>query len=380
MTKSIKLFDEAVRVNKLGTRLPDDAPERSNGALQVIKEFEDRQIEGFRRSNLCTKPLPRVLVDYVDNPLIGGWAFFHRDSYVLAITTGALSTLRFLCNRLLACPHVFPTVGDAKTEAHDLPVIPLTVNFRDLVGHIEKEGYGWEIFIPKDPVRRNFADFMIFNATLFLMCHEFRHIQAGHVDYGKAALKLTSLQELPFIGYSERDSMACQALELDADNCAMQSLLSVWCRQMEAIDPPVEELQEVLTRRDVFLPMFMVSCCGLFRVFDAIDKPPHSSWTYLSHPPTRIRRLWLLMNVQAFLQAERKERLFGSPGVLDPSLLSLLEVDTHMIWGQGFDETYSATVLSDLGLRHVLEIKRIAKSIGADLAKHSFINHLGEFF
>ena len=27
-----------------------------------------------------------VLVDYVDNPGIGGWAFFHQDSYILSVS------------------------------------------------------------------------------------------------------------------------------------------------------------------------------------------------------------------------------------------------------------------------------------------------------
>ena len=135
------LFDEAVRTRSLGSRLPDNAVERSDGVLQLIKEFEDRQIDGFRRSDFAAKPLPRVLVDYVDNPRIGGWAFFHQDSYILSVSIGALKTTRYLFNRLMASPDVFPTVGNTSKETKNLPVIPLTMSFSDLQARIQKEGY-----------------------------------------------------------------------------------------------------------------------------------------------------------------------------------------------------------------------------------------------
>ena len=143
-------------------------------------------------------------------------------------------------------------------------------------------------------------------------------IQAGHFDFARDVLKLSSIQELPFIGSSERDSMACQALELDADNCAMYSLLKHWCNQIEVLDQNPEELRETLSRRDVFLSIFMVSCCGLFRVFDTFDKPPPTSWPYLSHPPSRVRRLFLLANAENYIQAEGKAHLFPSHGVVSP--------------------------------------------------------------
>ena len=158
------------------------------------------------------------LVNYVDNPGIGGWAFFHQDSYILprqqrrsytnpkrergmrcvslagavglicssmrnflagvilSVSIGALKTTRYLFNRLMASPDVFPTVGNASKETKNLPVIPLTMSFSDLQAHIQKEGYSWKAFVPKDAVRRSIADFMFFNATLFLLGHEFRHI------------------------------------------------------------------------------------------------------------------------------------------------------------------------------------------------------------
>ena len=374
------LFDEAVRIRNVGSRLPDNAVERSDGALQLIKEFEDRQIDGFRRSDFAARLLPRVLVDYVDNPGIGGWAFFHQDSYILSVSIGALKTTRFLFNRLMASPDVFPTVGNASKETKNLPVIPLTMSFSDLQARIQKEGYSWKAFVPKDAVRRSIADFMFFNAILFLLGHEFRHIQAGHLDFARDVLKLSSIHELPFIGSSERDSMACQALELDADNCAMYSLLKHWCNQIEVLDQNPEELRETLSRRDVFLSIFMVSCCGLFRVFDTFDKPPPTSWPYLSHPPSRVRRLFLLANAENYIQAEGKAHLFPSHGVVSPELVSLLEEDSQEIWGQGFDETYSTKVFSELGPRHLSEIKKMGKTIGSDVAKYSFITSLGDFF
>jgi hypothetical protein len=280
----------------------------------------------------------------------------------------------------MATPEVFPNVGNATKETKNLPVIPLTMSFSELEARIQKEGYSWAAFVPKDAVRRNLADFMFFNATLFLLFHEFRHIQAGHIDFASDTLKLSSIQELPFIGSSIRDSMACQALEVDADNCAMQSLLQQWCDQIEVPDQNSEQVREALSRPDVFLSLFMVSCCGLFRIFDKFDKPPPTSWPYLSHPPSRVRRLFLLANAQNFIEAKGKARLFPRHGVISPELVSLLEVDSQKIWGQGFDDTYSTEVFSEKGPRHASEIKKMGKSIGSDVAKYSFITSLGEFF
>jgi hypothetical protein len=43
-----------------------------------------------------------------------------------------------------------------------------------------------------DPERKAMANNMIFSSIVFVVSHEFRHIQAGHLAYMKNGLRLDS--------------------------------------------------------------------------------------------------------------------------------------------------------------------------------------------
>src|SRR4051812_10670539 len=112
MQPESELFDEAVRSEGLGRRLPDGARLRSLPIFTEYKAFAQQRIEGFRGGGKTLKPFPRVLLDYIDSPEVGAWALPYESMYVIAVNYGTILLSHFLSNRLLCSREVFPEIGN----------------------------------------------------------------------------------------------------------------------------------------------------------------------------------------------------------------------------------------------------------------------------
>ncbi len=291
MQKDSELFSQAVKTMHLGNRLADDAALRSNPLFQEHKALTDRNIAAFRRAGDPTgksAKLPPVLVDYIDSPLAGAFAFKYNDIYIISINYVIILILEFMFNRLLSSREFLAQIGNPQAELGNLPIIPITTNYNDIIAGIQTYGLSPFDFIPRDEERQGVARFLTFTAIRFMIGHEFRHVHAGHTDYYANGFKLGYISEYVSKGGPVEISMKQQAMEWDCDRWSLFcELASCWRTRGKALRNPVY----ADFYRDVKLLFFlcMTACSGFFRLLDG-DTPPRSDWNTFSHPPSRNRR------------------------------------------------------------------------------------------
>ena len=167
MTTPDQLFDEAVRYEGRGKRLPDDASQRLIQLLPKTKQLIDRNIASFRQNVPAIRPLPQIIFDYIDSPEPDACAILYNNQYFIALSYGLLLNLKFMFNYLLSVRDVLPYLGDIVNELSGLRKIPFSLNYDTNVASIQAYGLTIDDFVPKDPVRKDVADLMLFISVYF---------------------------------------------------------------------------------------------------------------------------------------------------------------------------------------------------------------------
>jgi hypothetical protein len=368
------LFDQAVQTAGMGPRLADDSPHRLNKLLGLHQHMTNVKIADFRRLWDPTGQHPTqtpIILDYVDSPMAGAWAFKHGNQYCIAITYGMISLLEFMFNSLLARPQFFSDLGNSKAERDDLPVIPITPNFEHVTTSIQTHNLTLADFVPRDIERQAIAGLLTHTAIRFLSAHEYRHIQAGHVDYGANNFSLHYISEMVSRGGPVERTMKRQAMERDADRFAIQMVIThIWSSRIRYF----RDLSPVQFSQDPVLMLLLciIGCSGFFRLLDD-DMPPRSDWSKYSHPPSRNRRMYLLSTAFAF--AQLRVPLVYTNEARDKIIVKVLESvewSLSYLWDCKIDYAYSLMVLNEAAA-YEKEIMEAWTSILNDLRKYSYI-------
>jgi hypothetical protein len=370
-----ELFDLAVQAKGLGTRLPDDAAARSNPLLLSHQEFTNRQIDDFRRLWDPTGQHPTqrpVVLDYIDSTFAGAWAFTYNDQYFIAINHGLFLIIEFMFNSLLARREFLSNLGTINAERDNLPIIPIGINFNDIIASIDASGLTPADFIPRTKERWQVAQFLTNTAIRFLSAHEYRHIQAGHADYYDNNFTLKYIAEYISHGSVADIQMKRQAMEWDCDRFAIHKLLEmVWPTHLKALRNP---LPFALFYQDARLLLFLciTACSGIFRLLD-YEMPPRSEWNTLSHPPPRIRRHYLFNT--AFTWCEHRFRnTFGNDTLTELVHKCIDNIDILLAdqWGCHLDADYSRMVATE-GAAYEQEIMQTWRDIMSDLEQYTYV-------
>jgi hypothetical protein len=386
MSRRHELFDEAVQLRWIGPRLPDNAPLRQRPSIQNTLAWANRLTDEFRRHPYCISGFPEAITDIVDNPTVNARVFAYHGTFMTVLFKGAIVTIDYLFRRLLADRSFMPEIGNVDNEAPTLPVFRLTIDSRDLESSLKDAGYVISDFTPRDPIRAAVAGFMTFAAMSFLIAHEFRHLQAGHLDYlmsGGGALPFLDehydpiLDELSYVG-DPTLALRRQALELDADSAAGYRVFNHLCEIYHEQGRSTPGLRH-LTPEQV-LSVIYLGCAGLFRILDPSGSPAIGKWDVDFHPPNIARRLIVAAQGQTYI--DHCGHASFPPGTSLPfeKLLGILEYNIEPIWGCPVNTAYTQQAYRDAPNR-IAELTKVAESISPEVRKHSYtVFGPGEYF
>jgi hypothetical protein len=375
MPTNDELFSEALTATNLGRRLPDDATARSNPLLQTHKSLTEIQINAFRPfwdpKNERPDRLP-ILVDYIDSPLAGAWAFKYNDQYMISMTYSICFVLEFMFNYALSHRAFLPEIGNPEAEPDHLPLIPISTNFNDIIAGVHMQGLSPSDFIPRDQERRCVAEFLTFAAIRFLSAHEFRHVQAGHTDYYAINFRLNYISEYVSSSVDVDRMMKCQAMEWDCDRFAIHCLLEhCWATRLNAVQNP-SRYAAFYQDPKLLLFLCITACSAFFRLFD--DKtPPRAEWNTFTHPPSRNRREIIVIAGIMWAQL-RDPQNFDKTALGDviTKYIDLIEIQLCYIWSCDYDADYSRLACQQAG-PYEREIMATWQAIMGDLAKYSYV-------
>jgi hypothetical protein len=373
-----QLFDEAVRSQMLGPRLPDDASEREGIMLKNIVEWSYRNGDAFRQSDTCVKKFPNMIIDLVDSPLVNARVFEYKGNFIIAIFKGSINTINYIFKRLLSDRSFMPEIGDVGSEPEELPVFQPTINYIELEQKIAASGYSIIDFMPRDPIRQEVAGFMAFTAIAFLISHEFRHLQAGHLDYLIRGIKLPSYIDeyessiRDALDFTADPSMMLkiQSLEMDADGASAYRVFKYLCDAHQQTGGTFPGLRH-MANSEMALTIMYVACAGLFRVLQPYALPV-ARWNTVFHPPNIVRRLILMTMAQSYLS--NVGNLFFPRGTSLPveKISSILENNIEQVWGCPLDPIHARRAWLTAP-DHMKEIKKTAKLMSSDIRKYSYI-------
>lgn len=225
----------------------------------------------------------RLEFGLIDDPTINAGAYAFDTADVITVNTGVFGILRETA-RAMASQKVF--------KRH---------NHRSLAGKIVSKASVTDVRIGRVPPLDAFGTKRptklatdIYNAAvLFVLLHEFAHINNGHCEYVKLRGKAQFIAELPAIG-SMHGSLERETIEWDADSWAIQQLLG-W-----ALEPVVTHhdgrsawkipSKNHLGSEDYALTVVLAAVCMIGFYFSDRSGPYDAS-EFGTHPHPRIRLL-----------------------------------------------------------------------------------------
>jgi hypothetical protein len=206
-----------------------------------------------------------------------------------------------LAHRLLSQPEFFPWAGDSTKENSSRQFAPLSNNALTYMrAYLKDRGS----IRPIDRNRGRSAELLLMAATEFLIAHEVAHIVCGHFgwwfkNFGSADNRLSEAMVR-----AEEGALSRQALEMDADDFAMNLILAktlAFASRREGY--PTDDQRMVRTVED---GLQMALLCGMVMTGSFFSPcPAADEWPRLTHPPTGVR---LGANV---LAADRSLRIAG---------------------------------------------------------------------
>lgn len=201
---------------------------------------------------------------------------------------GTIVTLHLIFNEMLCHPSIFPTIGDIaleKEERVDLPYLTPNIIFA-----------GFKAKSPVDPVRKEFAQLLLFTALDFLFWHELCHLRHGHTDFVQKECGDALIAEAVGENSIQIDPLTMQTLEMDADSYGL--LLAL---QLNIATPAKAKFiseKNTLTAIKCFseTPLKFVdniwfAIYTLFRIWGDIEwNPSNPDIGHHAHPPLPMRQ------------------------------------------------------------------------------------------
>ncbi|MBZ9704595.1 MULTISPECIES: hypothetical protein [unclassified Mesorhizobium] len=284
-----------------------DTGELDGGTAMLIRAVEAALLADASGMSAIVSSLPRLVIGLVDDDRWNALADISCGQPVVAINTGI--PIRIL-NLLIACfsdPGIFPGVG----RRYESEPIRLGTNGPSM--SLYNQGKIFDNVIGTD--RLAFAFRLTVMLTRYVALHEFVHIRNGHVDLVKSSQPLLAMEEnqdsVP--GVSNLDF---QAMEWDADNCAMLMWLTaaIEAHQIQGYNKGLEEGGEHLHA------LFTTGLLLLWRLTEAIE-PASDEPMEQHHPPALVRSNFVIFG------AGRQAKAYGLPAFDNAHVRALHEVN-----------------------------------------------------
>lgn len=256
-----------IALSRHGKPLTSDAihPDTAPGFDEFLRSF--RNILS-RSPNLAAS---NVYCDWINNLSFNAVATRYREHELIGIFAGAPLLIYDYFYSFLADPSTLPNVGNSSSEVVD----------RLGVAGLIKKDISILPRMPVDPIRRDAAMHLAWNAVMFLFFHEVAHIVQGHLQFLSEELGISHYLELPSFALSRDEARFRVLLELDADQGAAQNNIkhwrSLWDRNIfTALSPMSAET------------CWAISITMLFLIMDSRLRPDTRP-QYTSHPPPMVR-------------------------------------------------------------------------------------------
>jgi hypothetical protein len=264
-----------------GGRFPrEQAPEPVRIVYDEIGERADDLVNSARR---VMPRLPKIYVDFIQNPEINAIATRKGKQYFIGITTGTLFMLRTVIGRMLSDSRVFTFVGDPQEETSLPPIVEYSINADDMLVN------GMPL-TPRNDIRRSYAESIQDQAIMFLVGHELTHITHGHVDYLLSAHEITFTNELEWYGsHLQKQAIERQALEQDADRRSIISRIDSLRVTAQSLNKGRAPWASGDDSPAYLIRDWSIALNILFRLFGDI-RFTHVDISNSNHPPVPLRR------------------------------------------------------------------------------------------
>jgi len=242
---------------------------KSRGGLYTSSDFifettklrSEQILIGYNLVPELTRPMPKIIYNFVDNDEVNAFATKINDSYIIAVHKGLVETINNVFKSMAVNPKVFTGL--------------------------------------KTSEQRHFYAMHLSSLALdFILEHEFSHIICGHLDFLKEKFSISEISELVVLdanndikGQANHD---LQVFEMDAD-CTALSRIAIWAKNMIERGL-VGHFPDFLAQfwGDLFTvwgDMF-IAISVVFRLFGD-GKYWNTSTHSSSHPNSRVRQLIL---------------------------------------------------------------------------------------
>ena len=281
--------------------------------LDNLQDWIDRE-----RSNICgtrvasiNRSLNPITFAYARADALNALAHRIDDRFYIVICRGALVFLYRVFMRLMADPEVFPQLGDVSKESAGRGPGPLPIFAPDALDA--------DSIAPFDQTRQRIAGIMFSYAVKFLAYHEFRHIIAGHVDYGMSRFSPSYLEDPMFpteaTGFASADQgvteafLNKQASEVDCDMfAAFMLVFGIFSGHKAGDAHPFDELKSPWggVATEFVLAATASLCINKCLGVTSLDD---SQWRFQWYPPVEVRRMAFQSDLGRALVAVGQEDL-----------------------------------------------------------------------
>jgi hypothetical protein len=307
MSPTTDEFDEGLRTLGLGSRYREGSPGAFR-SLYATVELAARQMRDQLVSEVgASKRVPEILAGVNDSSAFNAFAApLSGRRYIIAVNYGTLILIHDLVHRLFCLPEFFPWVGDPSKEDRTRQFHPTC---DDAMSYMRTFITEPRLVIPRDPLRKQAAAFLIPLAVYFLVAHEFRHIVGGHLGWLNSHSGQMTISEVLGLERDPGSDLLLQALEMDADQFAMYYTLM---RALAIAKSPEETLPASL-RGIISTPLQSLDAalaCALLMIGTFFPPPgPPEEWRFYSHPPAGVRHVMNMWGADRALRQLGQEEL-----------------------------------------------------------------------
>jgi hypothetical protein len=265
-----------------------------------LRSYYDLVISGllqnaadYRNSPSCKGKFPELYVNISESTHVNAVAIRIGGDFYITICRGTFVLLSETFHRLLCMPDVFVCVGDVSAERPGRIATPLPRDASLLTNHTR--------YVPIDPTRAMAAGIMAATALQFLVRHEWRHLQGGHLNYSFATLNMPMLFEASSTGTAVDRNMIDQAMEIEADTHATVRLVEKYMYDSGLRNKLNPVLRKCPDPEETAVALVLTSICGCIKLFSK-PLPPYEKWADNTHPPAEVRQFTIVNSVQDHLR------------------------------------------------------------------------------
>lgn len=230
---------------------------------------------------------PEIHFNLINNYSLNAAATKFEGKYYIGINIGVYFLIFDMFSKMLASKDVLTDIGNHLLETNDEKILSSHISEGCLV--FNTANVRENTFLPRDPIRTNYAHHLTHIAIKFLVHHECAHILRGHVDFLSHSQNQTmwnefeNLQTKPILQPS-----FSQTMEMDADSLATNHAF-MYANYMITHQNELDSFEKIVYKDwNVFVHDWIFAIYCLFKLFgfNAIDIQKAKQKT---HPPSIIR-------------------------------------------------------------------------------------------